>query len=282
LAFGLLVESYSAALVAALDVAMRRYANFPGVTEAVMQSALLGAFWEQVAYLPADRHAKSTVLGGPGVRPLMFRLELAARQAAADAGLSVSIDGRHLSGDPNVSRKKWVGPSEAAPCDNVGVLLESMLDSVTICGMVFSREQIELASEIATEERAAYVTRGYKPVGSQMWWSFGDAYEVVESWAQTLSILQVQDDDDAPSWAVAEHALEDRYLADSFDRLEMERHADSLLSRLSDGQRAAVEAVIMQGVTFEQYAAEIGVSKQAVHERVHRALGVMRGGDGGE
>ena len=113
LAFGLLVESYSAAFISALSSAKKKYRGL-GVRTDDLKSALLGVFFMQVRQFDVDAApASESLLGGRSTRNLMFAFARAARQAAADSTLPVSLDGRELSGDRSVPRSQGddAGPS---------------------------------------------------------------------------------------------------------------------------------------------------------------------------
>ena len=248
----------------------------------IVQREILMAFTEAILEFDLTLPAEATLFGGPGARPLAFRFAPAVRQAVANETLPVQINGRTVSGALQATKQKSterVPASQVRRKPNIGVLLEYMLESIEISGEVFTRSQIESASEAAHSDRVAYARFGRIEVGSIYDWAFGDlpASNVVP----LLNRLSLVEDDTARSadqistvtlWhdPVGEARLTTRLQRDQ---------VVGLMAALSDRQRDVVAAVFgidRDAITQYDYAAENGITQQAVSKSLLNALEIMR------
>ena len=217
------------------------------------------------------------------------------RQAAAENSVPTHISGQRL-GEETQSREKVTPPrvermrkEDVKPTPNIGVLLDEMGETVSICGMTFTREQIQMASEEAHRERVAYARFGTISTGSRIDWDLGDYPRFnnnVGQWTRRLTV--VENDKDAESDQVVEtvsgtiaaHTIVHDPSGEARVTQRWQRDfLRGLMSNLNERQVDVVSAVFgldRDPLTQEQYAEEHGVSQQAVSKSLRAALDAMR------
>jgi hypothetical protein len=272
---------YSGVLASQLRDARRDHFN--RVSDDDLRRAVLFAFFLAVVEFDLDSPESASLFGGEGSRPLLFRFPPAVRQEVTDATMPVQFDGRRVTDAfQRVVRTEPRDISGVKPSVNIGVLLDSMGETVELCGMVFTREQITDASVEADAQRVDFLKYDRFGPGEIYDWAFGDLPKNdIERMMNRITIVEADRvdaaDNDLDAGYVASHLVDHDPLGDArADALFNRDRVELILRRMSDSQVELLSALFGLDddapMTQEEYAAAKGVSQQAVSKALLSAL----------
>lgn len=282
-----LAKLYSGALSSALRDARKVHSS--RLNDDELKRAVLTGFVDHIFAFDLSVPTARLMSSNGGL--LLRRILPQVRQDAVDASLPVQVAGQRVSesaAGAKPSTTERVRAEDVKRIPNIGVLLAEMGDAVMLCGMVFTRAQVQMASDMAHLDRVQYARFGRIEPGSLHDWAYGDLPRDPVAFA--MNRLSLVEDDRGSEYqslqgvdfefTVPLHLLSYDPVGEArmVTRAQRER-IERLMSALTDRQADVVCSLFGIGrdpMTQEEYAEHYGISQQAVSKSLLGALGAMR------